>query len=168
MDGPWEIHRPFFIEVHMKVFIGGIMQGQRHDDQIDSQSYRIQIAEAFQKHAPEIEIIDPWALNPDSVNYDEQKARHTFMTMTRRVQEADLLIAYLPRASMGTAMEMWEAFNSGVYIVAVSPFVHHWAIRFTANEVLPDLDTLLAEIENGRLPQLVHQKNLVDQPVHAD
>ncbi|MBE2222567.1 MAG: hypothetical protein IAF02_13555 [Anaerolineae bacterium] len=152
----------------MKVFIGGIMQGQRNDDQIDSQAYRVQISAAFQKHAPEIAIIDPWALNPNSVNYDADKARHTFMTMTRKVQEADLMIAYLPRVSMGTAMEMWEAFNAGVYIVAVSPYIHHWAIRFTANEILPDLETLLADIENGRLPHLIRQKYMVDQPALAD
>jgi hypothetical protein len=152
----------------MKVFIGGIMQGQRDDDQIDSQTYRVQITETFQKHAPEISLIDPWALNPDSVNYDADTARHTFITMTRKVQEADLMIAYIPRMSMGTAMEMWEAYNAGVYIVAVTPFVHHWAIRFTANEILPDLNTLLADIENGRLPQLIRQQNLVDQPALAD
>jgi len=143
----------------MKVFIGGIMQGQRQDDQIDSQTYRTQITDAFQQYAPEINMIDPWALNPNSVNYDEATARHTFHTMTRKVQESDLMIAYLPRMSMGTAMEMWEAFNAGIYIVAVSPYVHHWAIRFTANEILPDMDTLLADIENGRLPQLVRQQN---------
>lgn len=143
----------------MKVFIGGIMQGQRDDDQIDSQTYRVQITEAFQEHAPEIGMIDPWALNPNSVNYDEATARNTFHTMTRKVQEANLMIAYLPRMSMGTAMEMWEAFNAGIYIVAVSPYIHHWAIRFTANEILPDMETLIAEIKNGRLPQLVRQQN---------
>ncbi|PID86713.1 MAG: hypothetical protein CSB13_02875 [Chloroflexi bacterium] len=152
----------------MKVFIGGIMQGQRQDNQIDSQSYRTQITEAFQKYAPEIGIIDPWALNPNSVNYDAERARHTFHTMIRKVQEADLMIAYLPAMSMGTAMEMWEAYNAGVYIVAVSPFIHHWAIKFTANEIVSDLETLLADIENGRLPQLVRQQSLVDQPAQAD
>ena len=152
----------------MKVFIGGIMQGQRHDDQIESQSYRVRITEAFQKYTPEIGIIDPWALNPNSVHYDADKARHTFITMTRKVQESDLMIAYIPKMSMGTAMEMWEAYNTGIYIVAVTPYIHHWAIRFTANEILADLETLLADIENGRLPQLIRQQNSVDQPAHAD
>lgn len=152
----------------MKVFIGGIMQGQRQDDQIDSQTYRVQITQAFQKHASDIGIIDPWALNPDSVNFDADKARNTFITMTRKVQESDLMIAYLPGMSMGTAMEMWEAYNAGIYIVAVTPYIHHWAIRFTANEILPDLETLLADIENGRLPHLIRQKYKVDQPALAD
>jgi hypothetical protein len=141
----------------MHVFIAGVMQGIRSDDQIDDQSYRERITAALQQHAPEVEITDPWALNPNSVAYDDETARHTFLTMTRKTREANLLIAYLPKPSMGTAMEMWEAYNAGLYIIAVTPYVHHWAVRFTANEILPDLETLLAEIENGRIPQLLRQ-----------
>jgi hypothetical protein len=152
----------------MKIFIGGVMQGTRHDDQIDSQTYRVRIAEAFQQYDPEIGIIDPWALNPNSVKYEDGLARDTFLSMTRKVKEADLMIAYLPQVSMGTAMEMWEAYNAGIYIVAVTPYLHHWAVRFTANEILPDLDALLADIKNGRLPHLIHAKNSVDQPLLAD
>jgi hypothetical protein len=75
--------------------------------------------------------------------------------MTKVASQADLLIAYLPIPSMGTAMEMWEAFQAGTYIIAVSPLIHHWALRFTANEILPDLDSLIGEIENGRIQQLL-------------
>lgn len=142
----------------MRIFLAGIMQGTRLDNQIDSQLYRKQIAAALQTHVPEATIFDPWALNPNSVAYDDEKARHTFLSMTREAAKADMLIAYLPQPSMGTAMEMWEAFNAGLYIIAVTPLVHHWAVRFTANEILPDLDTLLADIENGRITQILRQR----------
>jgi len=146
----------------MRVFIAGIMQGTRLDDQIDNQSYRLQISAALQTHIPGVSILDPWALNPNSVSYDEEKARHTFLTMTREAAKADLMIAYLPHPSMGTAMEMWEAFNAGLYIIAVTPLVHHWAVRFTANEIVPDLETLLADIADGRITQILQQRKLVD------
>jgi hypothetical protein len=152
----------------MHVFIAGIMQGIRTDNQIDSQSYRLRITEALQKHIPQVQITDPWAANPNSVAYDEVLARHTFLTNTRKVKEADILIAYLPQPSMGTAMEMWEAYNAGLYIIAVTPYVHHWAVRFTANEILPDLETLLAEIENGRFPQRLARPQSVDALSIAD
>jgi len=135
----------------MQVFIAGIMQGERLDDQIDSQSYRLRIAKALRDHVPGVIITDPWAMHPNSVNYDADTARHTFLTMTRQAAEVDLLIAYLPKLSMGTAMEMWQAHQAGVYIIAVTPFIHHWAIRFTANEILPDLESLISHIEAGRL-----------------
>jgi hypothetical protein len=88
--------------------------------------------------------------------------------MTKEAGQADLLIAYLPVPSMGTAMEMWEAFQANTYIIAVTPLIHHWAVRFTADEIMPDLDSLLADIENGRIPQLLHSLTKVDAPSLGD
>lgn len=143
----------------MHVFIAGVMQAERLDDRIVSQDYRKRIRLALETAVADIIITDPFALNPNSVNYDTERARHTFLTMTKKAAEADLLIAYLPQVSMGTAMEMWEAFQAGVYIVAVTPHIHHWAIRFTSNEILPDLASLEEVIGNGRLFQTVQARN---------
>lgn len=152
----------------MQVFIAGIMQGDRTDPLIENQSYREQIAAALRQQKADILIVDPWALNPNSITYDDALARETFFSLTRRARQADLLIAYLPKPSMGTAMEMWEAFHGRAYIVAVTPFRHHWAVRFTANEILPDLQTLLAEIENGRLLRSAAHYRAVDAPPATD
>ncbi|HFQ94114.1 MAG TPA: hypothetical protein ENK32_08905 [Anaerolineae bacterium] len=151
----------------MRIFIAGIMQATRMDDQIESQNYRVQITEALQKQLPQVQITDPWALNPGSVNYDEERARHTFITNTNRAGDADLLIAYLPQPSMGTAMEMWEAFKGGAYIIAITPYKHHWSVRFTAQEIWPDLDSFIGLLENGRftqetLPKIRAYRNQVD------
>lgn len=143
----------------MHVFIAGVMQGERLDDQIDGQAYRLRITQALRAHVPGVIITDPWAMHPDSVIFDAVTARHTFLTMTRQASEVDLLIAYLPKLSMGTAMEMWQAHQAGVYIIAVTPYIHHWAIRFTANEILPDLHSLLSHIEAGRLNGRSHQSS---------
>ncbi len=137
----------------MHVFIAGVMQANRQDKHIESQNYRVRLTEALQKHIPNVQITDPWALNPNSVNYDDDQARHTFISMTKRAAEADVLLAYLPLPSMGTAMEMWEAYRAGVYTIAVTPFEHHWAIRFTSDEMLGELDKLIKDIENGRWQQ---------------
>lgn len=137
----------------LRVFIAGVMQADRHDTLLESQDYRLQLSEALRRHLPNVQLIDPWAENPNSVDYDDEQARHTFLTMTAKASEADLLIAYLPMPSMGTAMEMWQAYQGNTYIIAITPFVHHWAIRFTANEILPDLDSLLEWLENGRFQQ---------------
>ncbi len=135
------------------VFIAGVMQSNRQDSLIDDQNYRLKIAATLQKLIPDVQIIDPWAENKNSIHYDDEKARHTFLSMTVKASDADLLIAYLPRPSMGTAMEMWQAYQANTTIIAVTPFVHHWAIRFTASQILPDLDALFALLENGRFLQ---------------
>jgi hypothetical protein len=138
----------------MRVFIAGVMQGVRSDHLIDDQDYRVQITQALEKNLPGVAITDPWALNPGSYDYEADRARRTFLTMTTAAAEADVLIAYLPRPSMGTAMEMWSAFQAGKYIIAVTPLLHHWAIRFTANEIFPDLESLLTYIHSGRFARL--------------
>ena len=140
----------------MHVFIAGVMQGVRLDDQMDDQNYRVRISETLKKYVPGVQITDPWALNPGSVNYDADQARRTFLEMTVLAGEADLLIAYLPTISMGTAMEMWQAFQSGTYIVAITPYVHHWAIRFTADEVAPDLESVLEKIQDGYFSRILN------------
>ena len=152
----------------MHIFIAGVMQGDRLDDQIDEQDYRLTIMRSINTHNPDAQITDPWALNPHSVNYDEARARETFLTMTAQAGDADILIAYLPIVSMGTAMEMWEAYRSDTYIIAVTPHVHHWAIRFTADDIVPDLNTLLGMIENGYLNEVHHRRKVVDSPPDAD
>ena len=142
----------------MHVFIAGVMQGARLDHQIDDQDYRMRISNALKEYVPDVQITDPWALNPGSVYYDAARARRTFLDMTVLAGKADLLIAYLPTVSMGTAMEMWQAFQSGTYIVAATPHVHHWAIRFTADEVVPDLESLLDKIRDGHLLRILETR----------
>jgi len=139
----------------LRVFLAGVMQGTRRDHLIDDQHYRLRLTALLQELLPGVEIIDPWALNPGSIHYDDGQARHTFLTMTRRAAEADLLVAYLPRPSMGTAMEMWQAHEAGVAIVAITPFVHHWAVRHTAREIVPDLESFEGFVRDGRLQQLL-------------
>lgn len=143
----------------MHVFIAGVMQGSRQDDLIDSQNYRLRIVEALQSHFPHTKVTDPWALHPESVAYDLEQTRTTFFSNTALAGEADLLIAYLPHASMGTAIEMWTAYHNHAYIVAITPMAHNWVVRITANEVLPDLESLLAHIESGQLAQNIAARN---------
>lgn len=129
------------------------MQASRRDHLIESQDYRFQITQTLHQHIPQVEVIDPFALHPDSVHYDDETARTTFVTNTRRAADVDVLIAYLPVASLGTAMEMWQAFSANRYIVSVSPLIHNWAIKHTSNEIYPDLPALFVAIENGRWVQ---------------
>lgn len=139
------------------IFIAGVMQGSRLDDQIDGQDYRIRIGEALHNHLPGVDVTDPWRLHPDSVQYGEAETRRTFMENTGLAREADVLIAYLPHASMGTAIELWEAHHNGTYVIAVTPMAHNWVVRITADEILPDLESLLTYIESGRLEQVLQR-----------
>ncbi len=137
----------------LRIFFSGIMQATRSDGLIEDQHYRVRLREAFQRCLPDANIVDPWTENPDSINYGEAQARQTFLSMVRKAKDVDLLVAYIPTASMGSAMEMWQAFENNVYVITISPMIHHWAIRFSSHEIFPDLDAFLELLENGRFTE---------------
>ncbi len=138
----------------MRIFIAGIMQGSRLDHYIDDQDYRRCIAEELQRHGSEVEIVDPNELHPNGVDYDDRMARQTLLDMAGLAAQCDLLVAYAPQASMGTAIEMWQAFQARVPIVSISPMAANWVIRHLSHVLLPDLDAFRGWVADGGLSQL--------------
>jgi hypothetical protein len=139
----------------MKVFIAGIMQGSRLDREIDDQSYRTRIADAVLTQYPTAEIVDPNELHPEGVSYGDQQARTTLLALAGLAGQSDLLVAYAPHASMGTAIEMWQAFQAGVPIVTISPMAANWVVRHLSDVLLPDLEAFRSWVAAGGLGQLM-------------
>jgi hypothetical protein len=96
------------------------MQGSRLDRFIGDQDYRRAIARAIREVDPTIEVVDPNDLHPNGVDYDDERAKATLLEMLELAGQADLVIAYAPQASMGTAIEMWQAFQAGTPLVTIS------------------------------------------------
>ncbi len=138
----------------MQVFIAGIMQGSRLDHYIGDQDYRQIIAAALLAHHPQVEIVDPNELHPDGVEYDDQKAKTTLLAMADLAARADLVVAYAPQASMGTAIEMWQAFQAGVPLVTISPMAANWVVKHLSSVVLPDLDAFRMWVADGGFDKL--------------
>ncbi len=139
----------------MKVFVGGIMQGSRRGGGIDDQDYRQAIAEAVVGRYPAAEIVDPNELHPDGVDYDDEQARKTLLEMFDLAAQADLVVAYAPQASMGTAIEMWQGFQAGAPVVTISPMTTNWVVRHLSSVVLPDLAAFRAWLAGGGLDKLL-------------
>jgi hypothetical protein len=140
----------------VKVFIAGIMQGSRMDRYIDDQGYRRTIAQMIQERHPTVEIVDPNELHPNGVDYDDQAAQATLLEMAGLAAQADLVVAYAPVASMGTAIEMWQAFQAGVPLVTVSPMAANWVVRHLSSVVLPDLDAFRSWVGDGGFDKLAN------------
>ena len=138
----------------MQVFIAGIMQGSRLDRYIDAQDYRRIIAEALQERYPQVGILDPNELHPTGVDYDDQKAKSTLLEMADLAARADLVVAYAPQASMGTAIEMWQAFQAGVPLVTISPMASNWVVKHLSSVVLPDLEAFRVWVADGGFDKL--------------
>ena len=136
----------------MRVFIGGVMQGSNSGRQIADQGYRRRIADALKTRWPNVEVIDPFDLHPASIDYDDERAKETLFGMVDLAAASDLLIAFVPAASMGTALEMWAAYHAGVPVVTISPLATNWVVRSLSRRVFPDTESFLVHLGRAESP----------------
>ena len=140
----------------MRIFICGIIQGSHSELAVHEQSYRQSLSRIIEKHIPGARIYCPVSLHPESVTYDDPKAFRVLEESIDQARRADLLVAYLPEASMGSALEMWEAKKAGVKVIAITPMRHNWVIRYTADAIvedIPEFEDLLAGETISRMLQ---------------
>lgn len=132
------------------------MQGSRTDVSIHDQSYRGIIRAVIKAHFPEAEIVDPIELHPDAgLSYGPEKAKRVMLELAEEAAQADVLIAYVPEASMGTAVEMWQAYRSGKPVVTISPLAENWVVRFLSTRVFPSLEAFESFVADGGLKKLL-------------
>jgi len=138
-------------EIVMRMFIAGIMQGSRSDGKIEGQDYRHEITQIARQYNPHIDVLDPFELHPDSVDYDPEQARRTFLELVESAGRVDVLVAYAPSASMGTAIEMWNAYQGGVRIYTISQMTDNWVVQSLSERVFPDVAAFAAFVADGGL-----------------
>ena len=139
----------------MKIFISGVMQGSIKGKGIQEQSYRQVICDAVRILHPNAEIFDPFSLFPDSVEYDDQRSRQVLFFLADEAASSDIVIAYLPEASMGTALEMIRAYDNGKPIISISTLEMNWFIRAVSAKIFQSLDAFCAWIHQTHLAELI-------------
>jgi nucleoside 2-deoxyribosyltransferase len=133
----------------MRVFLAGIMQGSIVQNHVHEQTYREALAELLLSHVPGVEVFDPWAVYPDSPSYEDDRVRAVLVANLAQAAQSDLVIAYLPEASMGTALEMWEAWRAGVPVIAITPLAANWVVRVVASQRFETLDEFARAVRSG-------------------
>ena len=141
----------------MRFFLAGIMQGSHTEAVVHEQDYRERICRLLESHFPEADVYDPRANHADSISYDDGQGRRVFFRHNAMCREVDVLVAFVPEASMGTAIEMWEAYQHGAAVIAVSPMIHNWAVKFLSHAIYPGLEELEADLAGGRLAERIRQ-----------
>ena len=133
-----------------RIFIAGVIQGSCRGKDIHSQDYRSRLKKMLQGAFPDHEIYCPVENHPNSVEYPMEEVLSTFKYHIDLVKESALVVAYLPTASMGTAVEMWEAYKAGVDVWAITPMKENWVVRITATKVFESIDELRLYLESER------------------
>ena len=139
----------------MKIYLSGVMQGSKRGEGIQGQGYRRVITDAVKIRNPKAEIYDPFSLFPDSVEYDDQRSKQTLFAMADEAAASDVVIAYLPEASMGTALEMVRAFDNGKIIISISTLEKNWFIRAVSAKIFISLDDFCTWVKQTYLSELI-------------
>lgn len=126
--------------------MAGIIQGSARGKSIHSQGYRAKIKRIFAESAPEFVVYDPFDGNEDSVNYELERGKSVFNGSLDKIRDCDLMIAYLPEASMGTAIEMWECHHLGIPIWTITDMKENWVVKFCSEKIFDSVDSLFDEI----------------------
>ena len=142
----------------MKVFLAGIIQGSLVEAKIHKQDWREPIRQALARHVPDAEVYCHYSEHPHSITYDLPAIRDTFRDGLRRAGTCDVLVAFLPSASMGTAIEMHEASRAGALVLTITPMAANWVVRHYSDRVFPNLAAFDAFLAAGELAALREAK----------
>jgi len=135
----------------MRFFLAGIMQGSHTEALLHSQDYRRRITQLIHAHFPNADVYDPRANHSKSLGYDDTTGQSVFFRHNRMCREIDVLLAFVPEASMGTAIEMWEAHQHGATVITISPLEHNWAVKFLSHALYADMPNFEAALQNGEI-----------------
>jgi hypothetical protein len=141
----------------MRFFLAGIMQGSHTAAKMHDQDYRRRITRLLDEHFPDAEIYDPLAEHKGSLDYDKLTGREVFFRHNRMCREIDVLLAFLPEASMGTAIEMWEAHQHGAAVLSISPLAKNWAVKFLSHAVYADEEQFAAALKSGEVGRRIEE-----------
>jgi hypothetical protein len=139
----------------MRIFLAGIMQGSHVAALVHDQTYRNVIGDLVRAHWPTAEVYDPFSNHATSIGYDMRRAREVFLGHVDMCRVFDLLVAYVPEASMGTAIEMWEAHRHARKVVTITPLIHNWVVQLTSDAVYRDVDEFSHALRTGAVDRLV-------------
>ena len=141
----------------MRFFLAGIMQGSHAAARCHGQEYRAAIARLIESHFPGAEVYDPHAIHSGSLGYSHETGREVFFRHNLLCRDVDVLVAFVPEASMGTAIEMWEAYQHGAAVITISPLKHNWAVKFLSHALYADLPAFEAALQSGEIARRIEE-----------
>jgi len=138
----------------MNIFLAGIIQGSLVEAAIHRQDWREPIRAALARVAG-VEVYCHYSRHPNSITYELPEICDTLAEGIALAGRCDVLIAYLPSASMGTAIEMYEAHRGGAAVLSVTPMTANWVVRAYSDRVFPDIAALAEFLTGEEFPALV-------------
>ena len=130
------------------------MQGNKKIHGIRSQNYRMQITKVVKNLLPDAEIVDPDITDPHRLSYTKEQSVEMFFKYCDLAGQADLLISYIPEASMGSAVEMWQAYKSDVPVLTISEMDYNWVVKLLSTRIYPNIESFKKSFNKSLLEEL--------------
>jgi hypothetical protein len=131
------------------------MQGSQRGKSIAAQDYRSELTRLLRRHLNGAEIVDPFALHPKSVDYSLEEGRRTLIDLAEEAGRSDVVVAFLPEASMGTALEIWQAYRRQRKVFTISPLSENWVVRFLSTRVFATFEEFSDFVASGEFQRTV-------------
>lgn len=141
----------------MRIFLAGIMQGSFREMRLHSQEYRTILKTFLEEHLPGAEVFDPFENHQNSIHYSDEEGKKVFLGHNFLCREMDVILAFVPEASMGTAIEIWEGWLHGAAVFIITPLVQNWAVKFLSHHIYASIDELKQEVLDGQFLERVQQ-----------
>lgn len=142
----------------MKIFLAGIIQGSLAEATIHDQDWRVPIKRIIARRLPEASVYCHYSHHPNSITYELPLICQTLAQGICEAALSDLVVAYVPSASMGTAVEIYEAFRHGAVVLTITPLAANWVLRAYSDRIFATVEQLDAFLASGELADLISQK----------
>ncbi len=146
----------------VRFFLAGIIQGSKKGLDVFDQGYRERIKTILSEVFPGCVLVCPVEKHPRSVLYGDDRARRTFLENIEKAKQCDAMIVYLPEASMGSGIEMWEAHHRGIPIFTITPLSSNWVVRILSSAVFRDLSEFEDRVRSGAVHDVLRRSAVHD------
>lgn len=139
-------------------YLSGVMQGSRTDTGQVDQDYRRVLKKIIAEAFPDAELKCPLDLFPDALLLDEVNAKEIVPKCAEIARQADVIVAFLPEASLGTAVELWEAHKNSRLNIIISPMKHNLMLRTVSDFIVDSVDDFKRFITSDYFAQLLEER----------
>lgn len=131
------------------IYLAGIIQGSLLGREEHPQDYRLRLKGMLEKHIPGVTIYCPVEAHPNSSDYNYKEGKEVFFDHMLYPEKVDAVVAYVPTASMGTAIELWNGFRVGKILLVISPMSSNWVLKYLATKIFPTIEDFEVFLQNG-------------------
>lgn len=141
-----------------RIFLAGIIQGSEPGKGIVSQDYRPHLKRLLAAAMVGYEVYCPVENHPHSVHYTDAQAHDVFVKHVNMAADSEIVVAFVPQASMGTAIEIWQAHRAGRIVLTISPMAENWVVKLFSSRIFATLAEFETFVTRGQLRAFVDER----------